>query len=52
LLEPLFESYPKDEKFKEMVDYINWRKEDAKEKIIKGFNKEIEIRYDRYVDYG
>jgi hypothetical protein len=52
LLEPLFESYPNDEKFKEMIDYINWRKDDAKEKITNGLNKEIEIRYDRYVDYG
>ena len=52
LLESLFESYPNDEKFKEMVDYINWRKKEEKEKIINGTNKEIERRYDRYVDYG
>ena len=52
LLEPLFEEYPNDEKFKEMVDYINWRKNEEKEKIKNGDNKEIEKRYDRYVDYG
>ena len=52
LLESLFESYPNDEKFKEMIDYINWRKDGEKEKITKGLNNEIEKRYDRYVDYG
>ena len=52
LLEPLFEIYPKDENFKEMMDYINWRKNEEKERISKGTNKEIEKRYDRYVDYG
>lgn len=52
LLEPLFERYPNDEKFKEMIDYINWRKNQEKEKISNGTNNEIEKRYDRYVDYG
>ena len=52
VLEPLFEMYPNDDKFKEMNEYISWRKNQEKEKIINGTNKEIEKRYDRYVDYG
>lgn len=52
LLEPLFESYPENEKFQDMTKYIKWRKKAEIEKISNGLNKEIEKRYDRYVDYG
>ena len=52
IMEPVFESYNKDEKFSEMVKYIQQRKQEEYEKIITGLNKEVEKRYDRYVDYG
>jgi len=52
IMEPVFESYNKDEKFSEMVKYIQQRKQEEYEKIIAGLNKEVEKRYDRYVDYG
>ena len=32
--------------------YIEFRKNEAYEKIKSGENKEVEKRYDRYVDYG
>jgi hypothetical protein len=52
LVEPVFDSYPKEEEFAEINKYIEFRKNEAYEKIISGENKEIETRYDRYVDYG
>ena len=53
LIEPVFESYPKDdEAFADICKYIEWRKNDEYAKIKNGTNKEIEKRYDRYVDYG
>jgi len=52
MIEPVFESYPKDEEFTAICKYIELRKKDAYEKIISGENEEIEKRYDRYVDYG
>jgi len=52
MIEPVFDSYPKDEEFSEIVKYIEFRKNEEYEKIKTGENKEIEIRYDRYVDYG
>lgn len=51
-MEPVFESYSEDEKFSEMVKYIRQRKQEEYEKIVAGLNKEVEKRYDRYVDYG
>ncbi|AJW71358.1 hypothetical protein [Nitrosopumilus adriaticus] len=51
-IEPVFESYPKEEEFSEIMKYIEYRKNDEYEKIKTGENKEVEIRYDRYVDYG
>lgn len=48
----VFDSYPDNEEFKPMNKYIQWRKKDEIEKIIQGLNKEVEKRYDRYVDYG
>ena len=52
LIEPVFESYPKEEEFAEINKYIEFRKKEEYEKIQSGENKEIEMRYDRYVDYG
>ena len=52
MIEPVFESYPKDEEFTEISKYIEFRKNEEYKKIKSGENKEIETRYDRYVDYG
>jgi len=53
LVEPVFESYPKEEEeFADICKYIEFRKKEEYEKIRLGENKEIEVRYDRYVDYG
>ncbi len=52
LVEPVFGSYPKNEEFAEISKYIEFRKNEEYEKIKSGNNKEIEKRYDRYVDYG
>ncbi len=52
MIEPVFDSYPKDEEFTAICKYIELRKKDAYEKIISGENEDVEIRYDRYVDYG
>ena len=53
LVEPVFDSYPKEEEgFVEICKYIEFRKKEEYEKIRSGENKEIEVRYDRYVDYG
>ena len=51
-IEPVFDSYPKDDEFLEIMKYIEFRKNQEYDKIKSGENKEIEIRYDRYVDYG
>ncbi len=51
-IEPVFDSYPKEEEFTEICKYIEFRKNDAYEKIKSGENEEVERRYDRYVDYG
>ena len=51
--EPVFGSYSKEEEeFSEIRKYIEFRKNEEYRKIKSGENKEIEIRYDRYVDYG
>ncbi len=52
MIEPVFYSYPKDEEFVAICKYIEMRKKDAYKKIISGENDDVEIRYDRYVDYG
>ena len=52
MMEPIFESYPNEEEFAAIRKYIDFRKNEEYEKIISGQNKEIEKRYDRYVDYG
>ncbi|NNM02959.1 MAG: hypothetical protein HKP26_05275 [Nitrosopumilus sp.] len=51
-IEPVFDSYPKDEEFSEIMKYIEYRKNEEYDKIKTGENKEVETRYDRYVDYG
>ena len=51
-IEPIFESYPKDEEFAPIQKYIDYRKNEEIKKITEGLNKEVEKRYDRYVDYG
>jgi len=52
LLEPLFESLPKEDNFADMRKYIKNRHEIEIKKIQEGANPEIEKRYKRYVDYG
>ena len=53
LVEPVFDSYSKEEEeFADICKYIEFRKKEEYEKIRSGENKEIEVRYDRYVDYG
>ena len=52
LIEPVFNSYPKEENFAEIIKYIEFRKNEEYTKIKSGENNEIETRYDRYVDYG
>jgi len=51
-IEPIFESYPKEENFQAIQKYIDFRKSDEIRKISDGLNQEVEKRYDRYVDYG
>lgn len=51
-LKPLFLKLPNDEEFQKMKEYIQNRTKIEIDKIIKGENKEVEKRYDRYVDYG
>ena len=52
-MEPVFESYPDDDdKFYAIIKYIKFRRDTEYTKILEGKNKEVEKRYDRYVDYG
>jgi len=51
-IEPVFESYPNEDEFSEIMKYIEFRKNEEYKKIKSGENKEVEMRYDRYVDYG
>lgn len=52
MLEPLFDCYAPEGRFAGMKKYIGFRKREEFEKILSGENKEVEKRYDRYVDYG
>jgi hypothetical protein len=52
MVEPVFESYPKEENFAAINKYIDFRRNEEYEKIKLGENEEIETRYNRYVDYG
>ena len=51
-IEPIFGSFPKDEKFESIQKYIEYRKDEEIKKITNGLNKEVEKRFERYVDYG
>lgn len=51
-LEPLFDAFPNDSQFMDMKKFIRKRQDEEIEKILSGHNKEVEKRYDRYVDYG
>ena len=51
-LEPLFESFNGDDSMNEINSYIQNRLKNEIEQIKLGENKEIEKRYQRYIDYG
>ena len=51
-MEPVFESYPDDVEFYDIIKYIRFRRDTEYTKILEGENNEVEKRYDRYVDYG
>ena len=51
-ISPIFDSFPKDEEFTAINKYIDFRRNEEIKKIKSGENKEVETRYDRYVDYG
>ena len=50
--EPVFDAYPKEKEFEDIRKYIEFRKKEEYRKIDSGENKEVEKRYDRYIDYG
>ena len=51
-LNPLFDSFQSSSTLQEMSDYINLRRNQEIKNIKEGKNKEIEKRYERYIDYG
>ena len=51
-LEPLFESLTGDDSMNEINSYMQNRLKNEVEQIKLGQNKEIEKRYQRYIDYG
>ena len=52
MLEQLSQSFPDNDSFKEMNSYIKRRYNEEIEMIKAGDNKEIEKRYQRYMDYA
>jgi hypothetical protein len=52
LLDPLFDSFTNKSEFDDIKNYIKHRRIEEVEKIKNGENKEIERRYERYIDYG
>jgi hypothetical protein len=52
MIDPVFDCYPKEEKFQAIQKYIDFRIKDEIQKVTEGLNPEVEKRYDRYVDYG
>ncbi len=52
VLDPLFEMWSGDQRFADLQKYITARKKVERDRILSGGNKEVERRYDRYVDYG
>ena len=51
-LEPLFEKFAGEEDLREVQDYVRRRKDGEIRRIAEGRNREVEKRYDRYLDYG
>ncbi|PBO85473.1 MAG: hypothetical protein COA77_03890 [Thaumarchaeota archaeon] len=51
-IEPIFDSFPREKEFDEINKYIENRKNEEFKKIKSGENDEVEVRYNRYVDYG
>ena len=52
MLSSIYTTFENESKFEEITSYIKRRKDEEIKKIIDGDNKEIEKRYERYVDYG
>ncbi|MDE1766985.1 MAG: hypothetical protein KGI27_12060 [Thaumarchaeota archaeon] len=52
MLDPLVESYAKDEKLADMVRHVRMLYQKEMERILNGKNEEIEKRFKRYLDYG
>ena len=52
MIEPIFDTFPKEEKFEAIQKYIEFRKKEELQKILDGLNPEVEKRYKRYIDYG
>jgi hypothetical protein len=52
LLEPLFGDFAGDGRLNDLHGYIRRRRDEEIGRIMEGRNKEVEKRYDRYVDYG
>lgn len=50
--ESSFKSFPDNENFKEISEFIEKRYNKEIENVLEGKNKEIEKRYNRYIDYG
>lgn len=51
-LMPLFTSFPDNAEFLEINKFIEKRKNQEIQNVRKGINKEVEKRYERYIDYG
>ena len=51
-IEPIFDSFPREKEFDEINKCIENRKNEEFKKIKSGENDEVEVRYDRYIDYG
>lgn len=51
-LEGLEDTYPSEEQFAEIKEYIKNRHTQEIQNILEGKNGEIEKRYARYIDYG
>lgn len=52
LLDPLFEEFAGSDDLQEVQEYIRRRRREEIERISAGRNREVEKRYDRYLDYG
>lgn len=52
LLNPLFDAFQSSSTLEDMNNYIKLRKNQEIKNIKEGKNKEIEKRYERYIDYG